>query len=264
MVDYLNVAIKAAIAAGDVILKIYEDDIAVRYKADESPLTKADYDSNVIIKNLLGNQFPILSEEDKTLPYVEREKWNIFWLIDPLDGTKEFIKKNGEFTVNIALIKDGEPVLGVVFAPALNLLYFACEGLGSYKYDKPLKIADLPESKDLIKESLRLYNSPLPNIYTIVASRSHVSAETEAFITKCKLEFGEIELLNKGSSIKLCLVAEGKANIYPRIAPTMEWDTAAAHAVAKFAGCEVLDFYKRTELVYNKKDLLNPFFIVIH
>lgn len=262
MVDNLAIAINASIKAGNAILEIYKKDFAVEYKADESPLTEADKAADLVIKNVLNNSFPILSEEGKFIPFEERRFWDTFWVVDPLDGTKEFIKKNGEFTVNIALIKNGLPVLGVVYLPVASRLYFGAKEIGSFvcKIEKTNEDVDL---EHLLKNSEKLGEQEFPSVYTIVASRSHLSKETEGFINGCKEKHGEVDLISKGSSIKLCLVAERKAHIYPRIAPTMEWDTAAAHAVAKYAGCDVLNYDSRTELVYNKENLLNPSFVVI-
>ncbi len=263
MTNILQTAVEAAIEAGKAIMKIYEQDFSVEFKDDKSPLTEADKASNTLICNRLSNTFPIISEENKQIDFEERKNWDKYWLIDPIDGTKEFIKKNGEFTVNIALVEKGLPILGVVYLPAKNILYFGAAKIGSYKYIVT-ENQSLPELGEMMNNARKLTGENLPEVYTIVASRSHMSPETEAFIEECKTKHGEIELISKGSSIKLCLVAEGSAHVYPRIAPTMEWDTAAAHAVAKFAGCTVKDFYNHTELNYNKENLLNPYFIVAH
>jgi 3'(2'), 5'-bisphosphate nucleotidase len=262
MIQYLGNAINAGIQAGNAILEVYKKNFEVEYKADESPLTAADKAADLVIKNCLGNHYPILSEEGKSIPFEERKSWDTFWMVDPLDGTKEFIKKNGEFTVNIALVKKGMPILGVVYLPVASLLYFGAEETGSYACK--IENTNTPvDPEHLIKTGFKLWDNNLPSVYTIVASRSHLSKETEDFINRCKSKYGEVDLISKGSSIKLCLVAERKAHVYPRIAPTMEWDTAAAHAVAKFAGCKVLNYDTREELGYNKENLLNPSFIVI-
>jgi 3'(2'), 5'-bisphosphate nucleotidase len=258
---YLIQGIKAAIKAGTAILEIYNKDFEVDFKEDDSPLTEADRSADRVIKGELGDSFPILSEEGKMIPYSERRHWHTFWLVDPLDGTKEFVKKNDEFTVNIALIQDGIPVLGVVYVPVFGQLYFASESCRS-SVAMVNSSDDFCNAQALINKSTRLNTDSLPSVFTVVASRSHRSSETEAFISECKREHGELDLISKGSSLKLCLVAEGKAHIYPRLAPTMEWDTAAAHAIARFAGCEVLDFNTREELTYNKENLLNPHFLV--
>jgi 3'(2'), 5'-bisphosphate nucleotidase len=262
MVLNLVSAINASIQAGEAILEVYNKDFAIEYKTGEFPLTEADKAADLVIKNILGNSFPILSEEGKSISFEERKYWDTFWMVDPLDGTKEFVKKNGEFTVNIALIKNGLPILGVVYLPVASMLYFGAKEIGSYscKIDNLNEVVDLDY---LLKTGNQLGDNEFPPFYTIVASRSHLSKETEDFINKSKEIHGDVSLISKGSSIKLCLVAERKAHVYPRVAPTMEWDTAAAHAVAKFSGCKVLNYDTREELVYNKENLLNPSFIVI-
>lgn len=261
--DNLALAVKAAIKAGEEILKIYEQDFTIETKQDASPLTEADRQSNkVILEKIEPTGIPIISEEIKNMDYQERANWQQCWMVDPLDGTKEFIKKNGEFTVNIALIEQGQPVLGVVYIPVTRKLFFATAELGSFVYTFH-ENEKMPDMTSLLKRAEKLDAPPLPDVYTIVASRSHLSPETKDFIDECKKKYREVALISKGSSIKLCLVAEGKAHVYPRIAPTMEWDTAAAHAVAKFAGCSVLDYHTRKELQYNKENLRNPYFIVL-
>jgi len=241
-----------ALEAGDAIMEIYENDFqgkqafAVEYKDDKSPLTKADLKSNEIICKRLTELYPkipILSEENKEVAYKERKNWEYYWCIDPIDGTKEFIKKNGEFTVNIALIHKNKPVLGVVYAPVLNDIYFAKEGFGAFKNN-----TKLPIKRDDDK-------------FIIVVSKSHMSDETQKYIDEIKTKKEKV-LISKGSSLKLCLVAEGLADIYPRLAPTMEWDTAAAHAVVLESGKQVVEYETNSAIQYNKKDLLNPWFIV--
>ena len=234
--------------AGDAIMKIYAKDFSIEYKDDKSPLTDADTKSNEIIcKALLGlyHEIPILSEENKNAEYQERKNWEYFWCIDPIDGTKEFIKKNGEFTVNIALIHKNTPVLGVVYAPALNEMYTAKKGKGAFKNGQKLP--------------LRVNNSPEEKLY-VVASKSHLSEETQAYIDS--LETKNIEQVSKGSSLKLCMVAEGIADIYPRLAPTMEWDTAAADAIVRESGKMTYQYELNKPVIYNKDNLLNPWFIV--
>ncbi len=261
MKDFLQTSIEAAIAAGKKILEIYEQDFTVETKADNSPLTMADRASHEIIKeHLKDTGFPVLSEEGKQMDFDERKAWNTFWLVDPLDGTKEFIKKNGEFTVNIALIKNGTPVLGVVYVPVTGVLYFGDEEQGSYIFK--IKEAEGKSVSEIIENAIKLPEAVSNGVYTIVASRSHSTPETESFIEDKKKVHGEVNLVSAGSSLKLCLVAEGKAQVYPRLAPTMEWDTAAGHAVAKFANCKVFDYKTNRELTYNKENLLNPWFVV--
>jgi len=245
----------AARLAGEAILEVYARDFDVETKADNSPLTEADQKANAVILAALAEHFPeipVISEETKALPFSERKEWSRCWLVDPLDGTKEFIKKNGEFTVNIALIENGEPVLGVVYRPVTDTLYFASRGSGAFRQDgdgAPVKIFND-----------RHYSTEEEVV--AVASRSHLSAETEAFIEDLRAQGKKVEFLSAGSSLKLCLVAEGKATVYPRFAPTMEWDTGAAHAVVLEAGKKVLQHGSGESLRYNKEDLLNPWFIV--
>jgi len=267
----LNEVIEIAIHAGKEIMEIYEKDFSVEYKEDMSPLTEADKRSNEIIAaglKRLGRQYPILSEETKAADYSERKDWECFWLVDPIDGTKEFIKKNGEFTVNIALVEDGAPVMGVVYAPALETLYYGMKGFGAYRRTGET-IEQMPVVKNKPSES---------KVIRVVASRSHLNKETENLIDAVAKQYPycTIEKVSKGSSLKLCMVAEGSADIYPRAAPTMEWDTAAAHGVAEAAGKGVYKLesfptdniifnsqVKAAKLEYNKEELLNPFFVVI-
>lgn len=242
--------ITVAKEAGAAIMRIYESDIDVTLKGDGSPLTQADRAANEIIVAALQTahpEIPILSEETKAADYAERKEWQRLWIVDPLDGTKEFIKKNGEFTVNIALVENGTPVMGVVYAPALKTTYYS-GGAKAYKEDEQGTHA-LP---------IAAANRP----YRIVASRSHNTPETEALIEAKRREYANLELTSIGSSLKLCLVAEGAADLYPRLAPTMEWDTAAAHAVALSAGKSVTTHETGEPLRYNKADLLNPWFVV--
>jgi len=259
----LRLAILSAIKAGEEILKVYnEEETEVEFKPDNSPLTKADKNAHLaIVEGLRKSGLPVLSEEGRAIPYGERSGWELFWLIDPLDGTKEFIKKNGEFTVNIALIALDTPVLGVVYVPVTGVLYFASEETGSYKIQigKDFSEADL---ENLTGKAESLIDSQYPTIYTIVASRSHSTKETEEFVCKKEKEMGSVELISAGSSLKLCLVAERKAHIYPRLAPTMEWDTAAGHAVAHYSNCKVYNYETGHELKYNKENMLNPWFVV--
>ena len=232
--DLLKIAINASIKGGHAIIKVYASDFAVEHKDDKSPLTLADKNCNDIIESfLLKTEIPVLSEEGSVISFDERKKWEYFWLVDPLDGTKEFIKRNGEFTVNIALIHNGNPIMGVIYVPVKEELYFAMEGLGSYKISRNAVISDLD---GLIKKSNRLPIDYKRENYVIVGSRSHMSAETKEFFDEKKKEHGNIEVRAVGSSIKLCMVAEGKADAYPRYAPTMEWDTGAGDAICRMAG----------------------------
>jgi 3'(2'), 5'-bisphosphate nucleotidase len=185
------------------------------------------------------------------------------WIVDPLDGTKEFIKRNGEFTVNIALVQNSVPVLGVIYVPVKRVLYFAVEGMGAYKCSGIVApVGKGTTLQQMIKESELMPLEDVRDHFIVVASRSHLSPETETYIADLKKKHGSVELISSGSSIKICLVAEGSADVYPRFAPTMEWDTAAGHAIARAAGMEVYQAGKDEPLRYNKEDLLNPWFIV--
>jgi len=261
LMDLLNVSINAALEAGRQILEVYSRDFAIETKNDNSPLTEADKVSHTVIKQALAQtNIRLLSEEGKQIDFADRKSWDIFWLIDPIDGTKEFIKKTGEFTVNIALIKNGSPVMGVVYAPVTGALYFGAEDKGSFYYK--VNLQQLAPVAEIIKNAKKLPLQSTVEVYTVVASKSHNTPETDVFIEGRRKAHGEITIVNAGSSIKLCLVAEGAAQVYPRLAPTMEWDTAAGHAVARFAGCNVYDYATKAELVYNKENLLNPWFVV--
>ncbi len=262
--ELMNVAVNAAIDAGNVILNIYNTDFDVEYKKDESPLTLADLKANELIKSRLDTtSIPVLSEEGKTTPYSERKNWKRLWIVDPLDGTKEFVKKNGEFTVNIALVENNKTVAGVVYAPVLDILYVGINGEGAYKIENASGKKD--KIFDFMNKTTKLPFKTNRNYYGVVASRSHMNDETARFIEELKAAHSNIEIVSKGSSLKLCLVAEGAADIYPRFAPTSEWDTAAGHAVVKAAGGNVFQAANRTkEVVYNKEDILNPWFIVVN
>ncbi len=261
MKTLLNIVMKAALEAGNEILEIYRTDFQVEFKKDASPLTLADKNAHEIISSwLYKTDFPVLSEEGKSLPYNERKEWNELWIVDPLDGTKEFIKKNGEFTVNIALVKNGEPVLGVVFAPVLDTIYYGAKDFGAFKLENVSLYENINE---LFQKA-----SPLPlvlddkNYFGIVASRSHLSPETVAYIDEVSKGKENVKIVSKGSSLKLCMVAEGAADVYPRFAPTSEWDTAAGDAIVRASGAQTLNAITQKPLAYNKKDILNPWFVV--
>ena len=245
-----DTAKKAALEAGSEILKIYESgDFSIESKSDNSPLTLADKAAHEkIVSYLEQTGIPILSEEGKSIPFEERSGWDYFWMVDPLDGTKEFIKKNGEFTVNIALIHRGEAVLGVVYPPILKEIYWAINTEGSFKEKKGVLSKLNTTKKGLEGSGLR-----------VVASRSHMSEETKKYIDG----FKEANIVSKGSSLKFLLIASGEADVYPRFGPTMEWDTAAAHAIVTGAGGSVTLEDGVTPLSYNKPNLLNPYFIVL-
>jgi len=238
-----------AIEAGNKILEIYESgDFGVDHKSDDSPLTKADLASHhVIVSGLekLTPEIPILSEESASIPFEERQSWSKYWLVDPLDGTKEFIKKNGEFTVNIALIEQGKAVLSVVYVPVSEVNYSAAVGVGVFKKEGGKR------SSIMVKRNSRF--KP-----TVVGSRSHMSDEVKEYLER----LGQHELVSMGSSLKFCLVAEGKADLYPRLGLTSEWDTAAAQCIVEQAGGQVVTMDGKP-LMYNTKDsLLNPYFMV--
>lgn len=271
---YLLKSIQASLEAGKGILEVYQTDFNIEYKADDSPLTLADRRSHEIItENLKPLNIPILSEEGKHIPFDERIKWDMLWIVDPLDGTKEFVQRNDEFTVNIALAKHGKPLLGVIFIPVKKTLYFAAQKLGAYKLKNKILNGLLKEKNKIVDtnrqlEALMEHSKKLPiktltrSPYVIVGSRSHGREKLEAFVEEKRREFGQIILTPAGSALKFCLVAEGSAHIYPRFGPTCEWDTAAGQAIVENAGGEVIDYNTGQPLVYNKKDILNPWFIV--
>jgi 3'(2'), 5'-bisphosphate nucleotidase len=246
----LELAIEASRKGSQEILRVYNSaDFGIESKGDNSPLTLADKKAHDAISEILKTSgLPILSEEGKDIPYSVRKDWTQFWMVDPLDGTKEFIKRNGEFTVNIALIENQVPVLGVVAVPVTGEIYYGAKGLGAFKIvdgqTYPLK---KKENIDIAASGIR-----------VVASRSHLNEVTQQFIDKLK----NPQLVSKGSSLKFMMLADGLADIYPRFAPTMEWDTAAAHAVVNQLGIQVIQQGAKSELKYNKENLLNPGFVV--
>ena len=256
MLDQIDIQdiVKIAKDAGKAIMEIYNQDFGVEFKSDNTPLTIADRKANEIIvtalnqlpvNSFLQQNIPILSEEGRSVPYDERKNWDYFWLIDPLDGTKEFVKRNGEFTINIALIHKKTPVLGVVYSPVLNVCYWAKSNEGAFKDGKKLPLKTKRQR----------------DVYKIVASRSHMSSETKDFIEAIDTDKEKV-IVSIGSSLKICLVAEGDANIYPRLGPTMEWDTAAAHAVVNESGGLFNRYIDNSVHLYNKKNLLNDWFVV--
>jgi 3'(2'), 5'-bisphosphate nucleotidase len=283
MASCLSIALHAAAEAGDAIMEIYGSAFSVEFKDDRSPLTLADRRSHEIIAGRLREgpegcaTNPVLSEEGREIPFEERRRWKDFWLIDPLDGTKEFIKRNGEFTVNIALIRGHAPVMGVVFVPAKGMFYFAAEGLGARRMDAAAFGAlDLdsgdPDSRleTVLKSSVALpleegkgpnaSGSPKAGL-TIAGSRSHASEALNDFLEEMKGQYGDVQFISAGSSLKFCLVAEGKADIYPRFGPTMEWDSAAGQCIVEQAGGKVFSMEDGLPLAYNRSDLRNPFFV---
>lgn len=260
MKPLLKVAIQAAVAAGAEILKVYNTNFAVERKDDNSPLTQADRNANAVINNgLKHTQIPIISEENRQLDYEERKGWQRCWIVDPLDGTKEFIKRNGEFTVNIALVENEIPVLGVIYVPVTKELYFtAVDG----KTSKKTTLSSEGESVEAILGNAKeIKPREASSRITVVGSRSHLNEETKNFIADLEKR-NQVALVSKGSSLKFCLVAEGLADIYPRYAPTMEWDTAAGHAICRAVGVSVIDEATGKSMKYNKPNLLNSHFLV--
>ena len=232
----------------------------VEIKEDNSPLTRADTAShNVIMSYLEATGIPVLSEEGRDLSYQERKAWKQLWIVDPIDGTKEFIKRNGEFTVNIALIENQRAIIGVIFVPVTGELYFSSKEMGAFKVAVNLEDYDI---EVLLSKGNKLPLQREDKTFTIVASRSHMSAETREYIQQMREIHGDVKLISKGSSLKLCMVAEGAANCYPRFAPTMEWDTAAGQAICEHAGFEVLDWETKKNMLYNREELLNNWFLV--
>jgi 3'(2'), 5'-bisphosphate nucleotidase len=259
MKKLLSIAIQASLAAGNTIMEVYAKKIEIVFKEDKSPLTQADKNaSDVINKYLIDTGIPIISEENIQLNYSQRKDWEYCWMVDPLDGTKEFIKRNGEFTVNIALIKNGNPLLGVIYVPVSKTLYYTLEDASkSYK----IELVNEKVSLDFIfKHSIEIKPSHKKSeLIRIVGS--HLNEATKKFISKIEKKM-KTEIVSKGSSLKFCLVAEGTADVYPRFAPTMEWDTAAGQAICQAVGVKVIDNKTQLPLRYNKENLLNSNFLV--
>ena len=263
LTNLIDIAIKAALDAGSTILQVYDTDFDVDYKQDDSPLTIADQEANAVIESYLKEtDLPIISEETKTLAYAQRQNWTRCWIVDPLDGTKEFIKRNGEFTVNIALIENGVPIMGVIYAPVLGDLYYTQDdaahkiSIDSGSEQEALQIIDRLKSK-----AIKLQPAPWEDPIKVVGSRSHMNEATQDFVPQLQSNH-KTQMVSKGSSLKFCLVAEGSAHVYPRFAPTMEWDTAAGQAICMAAGLQVTRQDTGEPLSYNKENLLNPYFLV--
>lgn len=268
--EHLLSAIRAAIEAGAEIMKIYTDpdaDFQIEKKADNSPVTIADKKANALITDVLTREtpYPLLTEEGAHAPYESRKAWKSMWVVDPLDGTKEFIKRNGEFTVNIAYVENGVPEAGVIYIPVRQELYFADMALGAYRKRHVLSIEDVKDGLDTMitsSEKLPIADELQHKGYIVVASRSFLNDETKQFIAALEKTHADVTTLSRGSSLKICAVAEGSADEYPRFAPTMEWDTAAGHAIVRAAGGDIYHTDGVTPLSYNKEDLHNPYFIV--
>jgi len=263
--ELLKLAVKAALLAGEQILDIYNTDFAVETKSDDTPVTIADKTSGQCISKILEEaQIPIISEEEDICDYAIRQNWSQVWIVDPLDGTKEYIKRNGEFAVNIALVENGKPVIGVIYAPVIHDIYFASTELGSFKITQHDLIYELTKkniSDNLFEFGKKLPLQKTPNTYTLVASRSHLSQDVNARIAQLKKIYGEVDIISVGSSIKQCWVAEGKAHEYPRYGLTMEWDTAAGQCILEMAGSELVDLTTNLPMQYNKANMRNNFFV---
>lgn len=253
-------------------MEVYAGDFDVELKSDHSPVTLADRKAHTAIeRELAGTGLPVLSEEGAHLPFKERQTWERYWLVDPLDGTKEFVKRNGEFAVNIALMRrdalpggtlgNAEPIAGVIYAPVRDLLYFAWQGGGAYRQHGAATHTGLP-AYERVAMSTRLPVAEPRAAYTILASRSHRSPETEAFIQRKRQEHDDVSFAFLGSALKFGLMAEGAADVYPRYAPTMEWDTAAGQIICTEAGLQLIDVTTDAPMRYNKNELVNNWFIV--
>ncbi len=243
-----------AYRVGEMIMEVYVSDFGVAYKGDKSPITLADKIASEYIEQQLLRYFPdipIINEEKSNRDFSIRQKWTKCWIVDPIDGTKEFVKKNGEFTINIALVENGVPVFGLIYAPAMDLMYYGAKGEGAFKKEGNVWSKIRPS---LNYESLEKVS--------VASSRSHPDHAVNAFIKRLLAQGKEVNILQMGSSLKLCMVAEGKADVYPRFGDTMEWDIAAGHAIVKYAGKEVYQKCSQDPLVYNKSNLKNPHFLV--
>jgi 3'(2'), 5'-bisphosphate nucleotidase len=262
MNSHLETAVTAALKAGEAIMNVYNTAFDVEIKEDNSPLTEADKKANEIINSFLEvTNIPIISEENKQLDYKTRKAWDICWVVDPVDGTKEFIKRNGEFTVNIALVENKKPILGVIYVPDSKVLYAAdVNNKKAYK----TSLTDHNTSFENLSKSWKPLQAKkgTDQVIKVVGSRSHMNQETLDFVAALKDKGHEVDILSRGSSLKFCIVAEGKADFYPRFAPTMEWDTAAGQAICNAVGIQVISEETKQPLLYNKENLLNPWFLV--
>lgn len=272
LLPLLDAAIDAAFDAGRAIMSVYGGAFEVDYKADNSPLTMADRAAHEAIqRRLLTTGLPLLSEEGRSVPVAERQGWERYWLVDPLDGTKEFVKRNGEFSVNIALMHrdalpagplgSAGPLAGVIYAPVTDVLYFAWQGGGSYRQSDAATRTGI-SAYERVAMSTRSPAAEPRSTFTILASRSHRSPETDAFIQRMEQQHGTVALASMGSALKFGLMAEGAADAYPRYAPTMEWDTAAGQVICTEAGKRLIDVTTDAPMRYNKNELVNNWFIV--
>lgn len=261
----LQMAVHAAMHAAVDVMAVYDTDFSVELKADFSPVTLADQKASQCIEACLAaSGIKVVSEEGDAHDFASRSGSHRIWLVDPVDGTKEFVKRNGEFTINIALIENGSPVLGVIYAPVSDDLYFALKGYGSWKL-KGREASLIPDWQPDMWSSfaIRLPLQELPSVYTVVASRSHPGLALKTYIGQLETKNEKVNTIHKGSSLKLCLLAEGCAHEYPRFGKTMEWDTAAGHCILKESGGNIYRLDTKEMLIYNKTDLLNPEFIAV-
>lgn len=264
--ELLELALRSALHAGEEILRVYNTNFEVIFKEDESPVTQADkLASESIIRHLSPSQINVLSEEGIQYSYSTRKNWKQIWIVDPLDGTKEFVKRNGEFTVNIALVEEKRPVIGVIYSPVSRLLYFGSKEGGSFKVSGHDVLAELNRPplnvERIFKAAKKLPLQSHPKNYTVLASRSHLSREVNERINRAKQEHNQVDIINTGSSIKFCWIAEGIAHEYPRYGVTMEWDTAAGQCIIEQTGGKVIDQVTQESLIYNREDLRNNSFI---
>jgi len=265
--ELLKLSVKAALMAGDEILRIYNTDFDVETKSDNTPVTSADKASGKCIAAVLADSgIPVISEEEEIERFDVRREWPRVWIVDPLDGTKEYVKRNGEFTVNIALVENQVPVIGVIYVPVTRDIYFAAQGHGSYKITQHDLIYELTKkniSEHLFEFAKKLPLQKPPKSYTLVASRSHLSREVNDRIGELRRLYGQVDIISVGSSIKQCWVAEGRAHEYPRFGTTMEWDTAAGQCILEQAGSSLVDYETRKPMVYNKESMKNSYFIAL-
>lgn len=264
--NILEHAIAAALLAGKSIMQIYHAEIEIEYKEDASPVTQADRAADAIIRASLKKlEIPFITEETKTSAFQVRKNWQQCWIVDPIDGTKEFIKRNGEFTVNIALVENKKPILGVIYAPSLNELFFAEKDTGAFHIKIQRKDLEQLTAAQIIAQATPIRASFSPSQKLVVlCSRSHHNEPTKRFIDQLKLNYPNLQEQTLGSSLKFCRLAEGKAQVFPRFLTTMEWDTAAGHIICNEAGVELYDADTKKPLIYNKPNLKNPSFVAIN
>lgn len=263
--ELLKLGITAAFKAGEEILRIYNTDFYVETKSDNTPVTLADRTSGECIAKILSaSNIPVISEEEEILDYSIRKTWSRVWIVDPLDGTKEYVKRNGEFAVNIALVENNKPVIGIIYAPVIKDIYFAYHMGGSYKITQHDMIVELTKKNladHLFEFARKLPAQKQPKTYTVVGSRSHLSREINQHVDRLRNLYGEVDMISVGSSIKQCWVAEGKAHEYARYGTTMEWDTAAGQCILEEAGCQLIDLATNRPMVYNRENMKNSYFI---